>query len=75
MRMLNITAEQLMGFTVDPPTRCRVATVCVDIEAGESTLSALRARDTDAQPPTLAELQALGLDELAVAIAAATAPA
>ena len=44
------------------------------MQASTATLQAIAARDPVAEPPTLAELQAIGADVLAIQLAAAVAP-
>lgn len=51
------------------PAETKTAVGRMDVSSSSATLQALAGRDTDAQPPTLAELQALGLDQFAIELA------
>lgn len=71
MKLANLGNVYLHGEDTTPPANTRNVRARLDMDASTTTLQAIAARDTDADPPTLAELQALGLDSLAVQLAAA----
>ena len=56
------------------PVETKNAAGRMDVSSSSATLQALAGRDTVAQPPTLAELQALGLDQFAIELADASYP-
>jgi hypothetical protein len=78
MTLDKLTAPYLYGDTeadpVETPVETRTVHARIDMQASTATLQAIAARDPVAEPPTLAELQAIGADVLAIQLAAAVAP-
>jgi hypothetical protein len=74
MTLDKLTEPYLYGDTEADPVETRTVHARIDMQASTATLQAIAARDPVAEPPTLAELQAIGADVLAIAADARRAP-
>ena len=74
MTLDKLTQPYLYGDSEADPVETRTVHARIDMQASTATLQAIAARDPVAEPPTLAELQAIGADVLAIQLAAAVGP-
>lgn len=74
MTLDTMTEPYLYGDDAGDPVQTRTVHGRLNMDASTATLQAIAGRDPVAEPPTLAELQALGMDTLAVQLAAVVGP-
>ena len=71
MKLANLGNVYLHGEETTPPANTRNVRAWLNMDTSTATLEAIAGRDTNVQPVTLAEMQALGFDTFAVELAAA----
>ena len=74
MTLDTMTEPYLYNNDAADPAQTRTVHGRINMDASTATLHAIAGRDPVAEPPTLAELQALGMDTLAVQLAAVVGP-